>query len=120
MCVLCVYMCTRVGQKTNVDCATNEASTHFECSTTAAVKKGEQLLVPYGTEGMSNGQLLMDYGLTFKKNKRDRSLQLHYRQDLIDHTHHAEKHIDTRADMNKDTHTHTHTNTHPQRLCVST
>ena len=71
-------------QQANVECATNQASTHFECILIAPVRKGEELLVPYGGAsnagssaggggggGMGNGQLLLDYGFAMENNHFD-------------------------------------------------
>ena len=58
----------------NVDCQTNDASTHFECFTTRPVTAGEELFVPYGgvgKAGMGNGQLLLDYGFVHEYNPFD-------------------------------------------------
>lgn len=61
------------AEQANVDCKTNDASTHFECFTLSAVPAGRELLVSYGAAapgpagsgsgaGVGNGQLLLDYG----------------------------------------------------------
>lgn len=49
------------GVRTNADCGTNEASTHFQCFTTTSVAKGEELLAPYGSF-INEQKLLLDYG----------------------------------------------------------
>ena len=50
----------------NVDCATNEASTHFECRATKAIQAGQELFAPYGGRQtrLRNSVLLTEYGFT--------------------------------------------------------
>ena len=73
------------GETPNCDCHTNDASTHFECYVTRLVRRGEELLVPYGApssssssgstsaspSGLGNGQLLLDYGFAIEHNRND-------------------------------------------------
>jgi hypothetical protein len=72
----------QAGEEANTECATNPASTHFECFATRAVSQGAELLVPYGkaegqrpgeepTGGLGNGQLLLDYGFSLDHNQFD-------------------------------------------------
>ncbi|KJE93621.1 hypothetical protein CAOG_04380 [Capsaspora owczarzaki ATCC 30864] len=63
---------TAPADQINVECATNLDSTHFECATIRPVAEGQELLTPYGgAEQLSNGQLIMDYGVTFRNNPSD-------------------------------------------------
>lgn len=54
----------------NVDCATNDDSTHFECKATKPITTGSELLVPYGgrVTRMRNSKLLTEYGFTIDPN----------------------------------------------------
>jgi hypothetical protein len=61
-----VLVSTGADERLNVDCATNAASTHFECYTTRSVHDGEELLAPYGGRRtrLRNSVLLTEYGFT--------------------------------------------------------
>lgn len=64
---------TGTVQHLNVDCATNNQSTYFECRTTRAVRAGDELLAPYGGRNsmLPNSQLLLHYGFTMHSLKHD-------------------------------------------------
>ncbi|XP_065182697.1 actin-histidine N-methyltransferase-like [Sycon ciliatum] len=56
-------------ERANVECATNDDSTHFNCSLTQPTKAGEQLFVLYSSPAhRHNGRLLMDYGFSLRRN----------------------------------------------------
>ncbi|XP_062520678.1 actin-histidine N-methyltransferase-like isoform X2 [Corticium candelabrum] len=57
----------------NIECKTNDESTHFECYTTKPVSNNSQLLVMYATDPMQrhNGRLFMDYGFVLEDNPYD-------------------------------------------------
>ena len=75
------------GGSANVDCKTNDASTHFECFTLRAVPAGQELLVSYGAAtpgqpggsggGIGNGQLLLDYGFALEQVSTEKARRGH-------------------------------------------
>jgi histone-lysine N-methyltransferase SETD3 len=57
----------------NVECKTNDESTHFDCYTTQPVPNNTQLLVMYATDSSQrhNARLFMDYGFVVEDNPYD-------------------------------------------------
>jgi len=62
------YLNTAPPEDINVECFTNERSTHFICATTKHVLAGVELLVKYSPGHISQGRMLLDYGFTLEKN----------------------------------------------------
>jgi len=58
---------TGADRELNVDCATNEQSTHFNCFATKDIQQGQQLLGPYSKQA-GNTRLLAGYGFVLQNN----------------------------------------------------
>lgn len=57
------------SEELNAHCATNDASTHFECFTTKALHSHSELFLPYAAK--NNYDLLLNYGFTVPSREVD-------------------------------------------------